>query len=307
MAQAHVITLGLEAPLNHAIRLWFRQFNHLPPTSLTAGAVDAAPRGPASFERLLALMAASPHKNFILIIHGYEDGAGLHLPLTGRTYARTVHPYLQRLMDLDRPGEALTAADRRILGIGRRDLGRILDLMHQVRAKKIDCVEFRACNLGRNKLSLDRFRQFFGARVLGAPDLHSFFGNGPVVTGQRGLDTHHQGHRGGAWDTYKFPYAHSAPHLVCCFRVDRHNKPSGGHVVADTPDTLDAWVKKYLMSTAGRPTGDMALHGLWNTTRQVFLEPEDESSPLGGWGGPTHRRLILPLTENYRKHIVYSR
>ena len=48
----------------------------------------------------------------------------------------------------------------------------------------------------------------------------------------------------------------------------------------------------------------MALHGLWNTTRQIILEPEDINEPLGGWGGPTHKKLILPATENYRKHII---
>ena len=61
------------------------------------------------------------------------------------------------------------------------------------------------------------------------------------------------------------------------------------------------------MATGRQPTGDMALHGLWNTTRQIILEPEDINEPLGGWGGPTHKKLILPATDNYRKHIIYSR
>ena len=63
------------------------------------------------------------------------------------------------------------------------------------------------------------------------------------------------------------------------------------------------------MAGGKQPKGDMALHGLWNTTRQIFLEPEDINEPLGGWGvaGASEKRLILPLTETYRKHIIYSR
>jgi hypothetical protein len=305
MAHAHVITLGLEPFLNQGIRAWFRQFNHLPPIPLTAQQVDAG-TGPATLERLLGLVAASPHRNFILIAHGHEDGAGLYLRLTDRSPTRAEHIYLQRLMDLE-AGAAFTAYDRQRLGLGERDLARLLGLMRQVRAKRIECIEFRACNLGRNPLSLDRFRQFFGARRLGAPDLHSFFGLGPAVVGERMLATHEQGHRGGPWETYKFPYALAAPRLVCCFGLDRHNKPRGGHIAADTAETLDAWIKQYVMATGSQPAGEMALHGLWNVTRQIILEPEDLSQPLGGWGGPLHKKLILPLTENYRKHIIYSR
>jgi hypothetical protein len=78
-------------------------------------------------------------------------------------------------------------------------------------------------------------------------------------------------------------------------------------VAADTPDTLDAWIKQYIMSTGSQPKGDMALHGLWNITRQIILEPDDLNVPLGAWGGPTPRKLILPRTENYEKHIIYSK
>jgi hypothetical protein len=125
------------------------------------------------------------------------------------------------------------------------------------------------------------------------------------------LDTHEQGHRGGRWETYEFPHAlrpsDVKPELVCCFRIDAHNKPRGGHIAAESPARLDAWIKKYVMAGGRQTGGDMALHGLWNTTRQIFLEPEDINEPLGGWGGPTHKRLILPLTQTYRKHIIYAR
>jgi hypothetical protein len=42
--------------------------------------------------------------------------------------------------------------------------------------------------------------------------------------------------------------------------------------------------------------------------RPVFITAETDT-PLGTWGNDTLavRRLILPLSDDYRKHIVYSR
>jgi hypothetical protein len=309
MTAAHVITLGLGVGLNQDVQAWFRQFNYLPPLPLTAVRVDTH-EGTHTFEQLLTLVAASPHQRFILMAHGHEDGSGLYLKLARGSAAATEHKFLGRLMELAE-GAAFNDYDRRTLGIDRAGLQRLLDLMQKVRAKRIDCIEWRACNLGRDTLGLDRFRRFFGARLAGAPDLHTYFGQGPVVTDRKMLDTHEQGHRGGRWETYAFPHAlrpsDVKPELVCCFRIDAHNKPRGGHIAAESPARLDAWIKKYVMAGGRQPGGDMALHGLWNTTRQIFLEPEDINEPLGGWGGPTHKRLILPLTQTYRKHIIYAR
>ncbi len=310
MMPAHVITLGLGPGMDQDVQTWFRQFNYLPPLPLTAVRVDTH-EGNHTFEHLLTLVAASPHQRFILMAHGHEDGSGLYLKLAPGSAAATEHKFLGRFMELA-DGAAFNDYDRKTLGIDRAGLGRILDLMQKVRAKRIDCIEFRACNLGRNTLGLDRFRRFFGARLLGAPDLHSFFGHGPVITDRKMLDTHERGHVGGtSWETYEFPHwlrpRDVKPALVCCFRLNVHKKPDGGHIAADSPARLDAWIKKYVMAGGRQPKGDMALHGLWNLTRQIILEPEDINEPLGGWGGPTDKKLILPLTENYRKHIIYAR
>jgi hypothetical protein len=313
MMAAHVITLGLGPGMNQDVQAWFRQFNYMPPLPLTAARVDTQ-EGAQTFEHLLKLVAASPHQRFILMAHGHEDGSGLFLKLAAGSGAATEHKFLERLMELAAgTGAAFNAYDRQHLGIDQAGVGRMLDLMRKVRDKKIDCIEFRACNLGRHTLGLDRFRRFFGARLAGAPDLHTFFGQGPVTTDQKMLDTHEQGHGGGTWQTYEFPHwlrpRDVKPDLVCCFRINAHKKPNGGHIAADSPARLDAWIKKYVMAGGKQPKGNMALHGLWNTTRQIFLEPEDINEPLGGWGssGGTEKRLILPLTETYRKHIIYSR
>jgi hypothetical protein len=315
---AHVIALGLQPFLNAAVRSWFKHFNFLPPIPMSAVQVDAE-RSPKSLEHLLTLMAASSHKNFILIVHGYSDGSGLTLHLShthpSKTNARVDHFHLQRLMDLANPLNNLPAAEEKKLGLSERAIDRLNELAAKVRAKKIECIEFRACNLGKNPNSLERFRQFFGARVAGAPDLHSFFGGGPVqfktgdgrrFNGQDDPRRHDHG-RARNWETYKFPYWMGDPNLVCCFEIGKENKPTGGHVVADDAQVLDAWVKKYLMANGQHTSGDMPIHGLWVTGKQIYLEKEDTDNPLGSWGGPTPRRPIFPLSENYRKHVIYAR
>src|SRR5262245_9816871 len=98
-AAAHVIMVGLEAALQKNIRAWFQEFNFLPPLGLTAGQVESASQN--SFEFIMRRMIASPLRNFILIIHGYEDGSGLYIKLAdGQSKPHTTHHDLQRLMDL---------------------------------------------------------------------------------------------------------------------------------------------------------------------------------------------------------------
>jgi hypothetical protein len=276
---------------------------------MTMAAIDTI-TGPASLEHLLQKLADSSHRNFILIIHGYEDGSGLTLDLShthrSTTDAKADHFHLQRLMDLDNPLNQLPRAEERKLGLSQAGIDHLLRLMNRVRQRRIDCIEFRACNLGRNPMSLERFRKFLGPRVVGAPDLHSFFGQGPVAIGRDRPRSHNHG-RDQSWEIYKFPNALMPPNLVSCFAVSSQNKPTGGHVVADDAVVLDAWIKKFIKADGAHSGGDMPIHGLWVTGRQIFLEAEDVANPLGSWGGPPTRRPIFPLSENYAKHIVYAR
>jgi len=125
-ANAHVITMGLNSALNADIAAWFKQFNFLPPLGLTQARLDAVTSN-VSFVHLLELVAASPHDNFILIIHGHEDGSGLWLKLTqAQANPHTTHHDLQRLMDLDAGGTAMSAKDYSIIGIARSDVAKIL-------------------------------------------------------------------------------------------------------------------------------------------------------------------------------------
>jgi hypothetical protein len=311
-APAHLIALGLKPALNQDIRAWFGEFNFLPPIPLTTAKIDTVrvftPK--ESLEHLLTLLAASNHKNFILVIHGYEDGSGLSLDLShshkSTTKAMADHFNLQRLMDIDDPKGKLPRQERVKLGLSDAAIRQLIGLMHKVRDLKIDCIEFRACNLGRNPMSLGRFRKFLGARLVGAPDLHSFFGKGPVAIGQD-LPRKHRHPGDPKWEIYNFPNALTPPNLVCCFKLDGETKPEKGHVFADSAAVLDDWIKSFLMPNGQHSKGDMPIHGLWVTSRREYLEAEQLNVPLGSWGGPSPRRVMFPLSENYAKHIIYAR
>jgi hypothetical protein len=318
---AHVITLGLDADLNRNVRAWFKQFNFLPPIPLVAGHIETV-TAPVSFEHLLELLVASHWKNFILMVHGHQDGSGLFIPLApGQPKPHTEHWDLQKLMDVAAGVSTMSAADSARMGISGQHVDKIIGLMHKVRDKRIDCIEFRSCNLGKNTNSLDRFRKFLGARLVGAPDLHTVFGLTDTRVGPEFLKTHAHHHPGGNWETYKFPHAFGEPDLVCCFQLNELQKPEAkGHIVADTEATLDAWVKQYVMATGSRPRNEqMAMHGLW--IADMWVKPRhkgdpdhlpvmltvETDDPLGTWGNEGLRRLIPPLSDDYKKHIVFSR
>jgi len=344
---AHVITMGLENDMNGNIKAWFKQFNFLPPIPLTAAQVDTVSH-PLSFEHLLELVLQSTYTNFILIIHGQPDGSGLYLPLFAHSSKySTFHYDLQKLMDVDADVSRMSEADFRVMGFApldahtktslkqnnRKDprqerVDKMLDLMHQVRAKKIDCIEFRSCNLGKNVLSLQRFREFFGARLAGAPDLHTVFGRTDTRVGDKFLKIHMKNHpitnQSLSWETYNFPWAHNSqgvvgeprtlPRLVCCFGLNKDMKPeSKGHIVADTAATFDAWIKQYVMPTGSQSGNEMAMHCLWvaniiGTNRPVAIIAGDTNSALS-WGKDDMGtlRFVPPLSDDYKRHIVYSR
>ena len=312
-AQAHVIAIGLSRALNADIRSWFRRFPSLPPIPLVADVITTM-RSPASLEQLMTIMVESAHTNFIVIVHGYEDGSGLTLKLShsrpSETGARADHYHLQRLMDLANPLNDLPISEEKKLGLSETTVEKLNALAQRVRAKKIDCIEFRACNLGRNTNSLERFRKFFGARRAGAPDLHSFFGEGPVVVSASGKQVPGEHNHGKdiSWETYKFPMALASPNLVCCWKVNKDNKPVDGHMVADSTASVHSWVRKHLMQHGVFDGGKtLPMHGLWVTGRQLYLEADDVNQPLGSWGGNSPvRRPIFPLSETYKKHIIYK-
>jgi len=245
---------------------------------------------------------------------------------------------LQKLMDVDARVSTMSDKDRATMGIPQVHVEKLLGLMRRVRAKKIDTIEFRSCNLGKNSLALDRFRRFLGAKCAGAPDLHTYFASAPLIMRPDFIRVHEHFDAKTHWDTYKFPSAWKTPDLVCCFALNKLQKPeTTGHVATSDLLTLNTWIKKWMMPTGSHERGDLPLHGLWiadmavpagdpkekpvhpahaakgsqEKSRMVpaaiAIEEADTKDAIGGWGGPLVRRFIPPLSESYGKHIVYSR
>ncbi|MGH6944845.1 MAG: hypothetical protein ACREH6_11570 [Geminicoccaceae bacterium] len=62
------------------------------------------------------------------------------------------------------------------LGLTRRSLSQLITLVERLQARGIGKVDFRGCDLGKKEKVLARFRRFFGARSMRAPQITSFFG-----------------------------------------------------------------------------------------------------------------------------------
>ncbi|HSM60596.1 MAG TPA: hypothetical protein VK849_07345, partial [Longimicrobiales bacterium] len=181
---------------------------------------------------------------------------------------------------------------------------RLLELMETVQEKSIRAIEFRGCNLGRNRESVTQFRGFFGTTSFGAPDLHSFFGRNPVGTGA-GIMRGHAGSHQGTTHTYTQTFGDKRCH--CCIGVDTRDKPVNGHIVADDSGTLDRWIQANFQANSTQGRGrQLAIHGLWK------LPTVDLSDPDPTAGLFDRPRPIFPLQSDgqghneYAQHIVYS-
>ncbi len=318
---AHLIAIGLSHAMNKNIKAWVQQFNFFPPLPVSAHKADYVTND--SLEDLLKRLIDSQYRSFILIIHGLPDGSGLYLNLVrSQSRPHTNHYDLQALMDAEQ-GAELDKPLLQKMGITHADAKRLIDLMRKVRAKKIECIEFRSCNLGRSDISLDRFRRFLGASLAGAPNLHTVFGLVPVIIGPNFQKVHERHHVGAGWETYNYPTSLETPRVVCCFQLNALQKPElDGHIGSDLESNLDAWINEWMM-VGGKNHGrtETAMHALWIADQvvkekghparmvPVAIEVIDKDSfrdPLGGLYGPTVQRFIPPLSMNFKKHIIYS-
>lgn len=303
---ATAFTIGLDTDLAGAVSNYFRKFRVLPPRALAVNAT-VTPSGTASFERLLRAIKTATTTSAVIVVHGHEDGSGLFLPLANRgrgtVGARTTHDKLQRLMAIaGRTPPQATANDRTELQLRDAEIGRLIGLMQDVRAKNIQAIEFRGCNLGRNARSVGRFREFFGARSFGAPSLHSFFGRNPVSTAANVVASHASGHQG---TTFTYSQTFSGKTCSCCIGVNDQRKPRNGHVIADDGATLDSWIQANF-DPAGTLGQDrrLPIHGLWKFPELNLDDPDILAN--------MDPRPIFPLQRNaqnqnlYRAHVVYS-
>ena len=256
---------------------------------------------PATFKGLLEAVAKATATQVVIVAHGYSDGSGLFLPLVMGKAHTTMHYDLDKLMTIaKRVPPVATDAEALSLDLTKGQIQDLVDLKNVLENKKppINVIEFRGCYLGKNYLSLSRFRQFFGANKIGAPKIGGFFGNFPHSHAAGILTSHTTSHVG---TTYTYPESYSSPagKSFCCIGVDGNKDPQNGHLVADTQSALDRWVfHKFLPGMAASP-GNIPVHFLF-----------DKSPPLPPGvpalaTSPTPEPYF-PLSDEYAKQIVYS-
>lgn len=302
---AQVFTLGLESDIRKDVKAYFDRFGELRPGGLVVSGTST-PSGPESFLTLLKAFKKSGGKDFVVVVHGHEDGTGLYLPLAHDSKGRkaghgTTADRLARLMKLGRlASPTITQDDREYLGLKDAQIQELLSAMNEVRGRELNTIEFRGCNLGKSDFSLKTFREFLGALRFAAPDLHSFFGSRPVGTGDHHLKTHTKSHAG-TMHTYTTEYADTGSKLIQCIRVNSENKPRAGHLVATDTATVTRWLQEKIKADATHKGKDIPVHGLWERPK---ADPRD---PVGFLDEEANKpRPIWPLEADYARHIRAS-
>jgi hypothetical protein len=320
---ATALTLGLKPQISTAVTSYFRRFRVLPPRGLSVSKTRVL-FGAHSFETLLrAIIAEKSETDFVIVVHGHETGDGLFLKLATRGVAageQTTHEMLQLLMDIEarkppppkpgtpapKPGTpaplVITPQDRSKTKLTDAEIKRLIDLRKQVLAKKINRIEFRGCNLGRNLASVDRFRTFLGAKTFGAPKLHSFFGTFQMRASSGVMSSHTSSHKG---TTITYPMTFASSTAACCFGLDTDRKPDNGHLVAPDSTTLDAWIKANFDPAASAGTDTtLPIHGLWE------FPPTPKGAPFPLDPRPIFPRRVVTIAKKvqteYSMHIVYK-
>jgi hypothetical protein len=313
------ITLGISQPISTAVTNYFRKFRVLPPKALIVSNTRVL-NGVRSFETLLKAIIAENDTDFVIVVHGHETGNGLFLKLATRAGApagsETTNQMLQILMDIEGrrtdpktkqplPSPVDPNERTQLGGLTDAEINRLIDLMKQVRAKKLKLVEFRGCNLGRNLTSVARFRKFLGAQTFGAPKLHSFFGTFQMRASSGVMASHTTSHQG---TTITYPMTFASSTANCCIGVNSEKKPENGHLVAPDTTTLDAWIKANFDPAASSGTDPtLPIHGLW----EFPPRPANDPNPVDPDPRPLFPLRVATDGPNkgqneYSRHVVYK-
>ncbi len=308
------IAIGLEAFLNNSATAYFKKHKVLPPRDLAIASVSV-PSGPASFENLLQAMKKSKQASFLVYAHGHSDGSGLYIKLASRKGGpigqQTTFNNLELIIRLGEGDKPPNDRDLKFLGINKDELNRLTSLMQDMRNKNIDAIEFRGCNLGRNPSSMKNFKDFFGTKNFGAPDLYSFFGTSPVQIGQKLVDENEKRlpkMKDLDWHIYRYSFEQPAGILISNIATDGELKAKAGAIVADSVATVQRWVKKYVdaNSTYEATERSVSLHGMWDTGKRKIDVKELENAPLGADVKVVEPNMILPIgSDDYKNHVIY--
>ena len=306
------IAIGVGGFLASSAKAYFKRHGKLPPKDLPISDVSV-PKGAEAFETLLLTIKQSSATSFLVYAHGHSDGSGLYIPLSvskGATVGnQTTADVLGAVVRIANSGKDPTKRELAFLGIADANFQTLIGLMHDVQGKHIDLFEFRGCNLGRNPASMKTFKDFFSAKTFGAPDLYSFFGDSPVGIGQDYVDNNDKYKPAESdliWHTYKYSFDNPSGVVLSNIATDGALKPAKGFLSADSLQTVQRFVVKYVdpQDTFKKGETSISLHGMWDTGKRK-IEKADVNAPIGSEPKVVEPNMILPIDGDYTKHVIY--
>ncbi len=145
----------------------------------------------------------------------------------------------------------------------------------RVRARNI-ALHFTSCNLGADRIVLQYFFRFFGARSVSGLDVRSFFAGPLLRPASRNVASGAVQHLAAQSDVATFG---NEPDRVLVRTVYQGNTPRV-RMVADSFAAVATWTRTHLSAESTYSTGDIYLH---------FLQTDPPA---------------YPLDQNYRSHVI---
>ena len=146
---------------------------------------------------------------------------------------------------------------------GRVD--RLIEKMLQLQAKGIREIQFRACNIGKDAVTLHEFRRFFGADHLCAPDVRSGMGPTSLAISRAAVD---------GLASRRLAQVYDLPSGRFAIRVEVSGVTFKATCAATTQAAVGEWVAAHLMAHSRYRTGTFPIHFLEIEPRVFALDPE---------------------------------
>src|SRR5262249_11551609 len=140
---------------------------------------------------------------------------------------------------------------------------KLLHKRQQVRAKKLDLLEFRSCFVGSSRRTLQVLRKFFGAEVVGAPMAFSGFGHLDVGSStnlnQDAYNAFIQAHS----DVRQYDEADGLTQGKVALAVQLINSHEANTFATATNEAaLREWVVQFFGTSAAPPLNNIPVHFL---------------------------------------------
>ncbi len=191
------------------------------------------------------------------------------------------------------------AGQEKVLKLTAADFQRIFKLRDQVRAKKVNRLEFRVCRVGRDVKILGKLGKFIGASTVTGPDCETMFGRspGPNLAPPPRFDAQlRAAGRGNFRVDNDFAVSHT--------EVSQFHYSS--NIITHSIATFKAWLDSHQSPgyTAGdHPIFSAALRNFPGRPLDADGSPATQNFPTGGTVVPPGQ-IIVPGDAAYRKHII---